>query len=308
MRQSVALLGLVFLLLGCAPAPPPPLRLAVNPWIGYDPFVLARERGLLDARLKIVEVASNSDSQRALANGLIEAAALTLDEALRVADAGVPIEIVAVLDVSQGADAVLARPEIDRLDQLKGRRIGVETGAVGSLMLGRLLAAAHIAQDEVTVVSVEASQQVGMMRNGRLDALVTFEPMKTLLIRDGYRVLFDSRTLAGEIIDVLVARPGADKVPLIAAWRTGLAALEQDRRASALTLARGTDLTAEEYLQAFSGLRFFTGEESAQWLAGGEASRLVASAQPIVAELLRQGDITQPPDWQALLGNSGKQR
>lgn len=308
MRLLVAISGLLFLLLGCAPAPPPPLRLAVNPWIGYDPFVLARERGLLDARLKIVEVASNSDSQRLFANGLIEAVALTLDEALRLADAGVPLEIIAVLDVSEGADAVLARPDIDRLDKLKGHRIGVETGAVGSLMLARLLAAAGLEEDEVTVVPVEASQQVGMMRNGRIDAVVTFEPMKSQLLRQGYRVVFDSRALSGEIIDVLAVRPGIERAPLLAAWREGLAALERDRLAAAQTLARGVDLSAEEYRQALSGLRFFTTETSAQWLEGGAAARLAAQAQPVVAELLRLGDIGHPPDWQALLGNGGKQR
>lgn len=307
MLRLVAALGLIFLLLGCTPDQPPPLRLVVNPWIGYDPFVLARERGLLDVRLKIVEFPSNSDSQRAFANGMTEAAALTLDEALRLADAGVPLKIVAVLDISEGADAVLARPEIDRLEMLKGRRIGVETSAVGSLMLARLLAAAQLTKDEVAVVHVEASQQVGMMTSGRLDAVVTFEPMKSQLLRHGYRVMFDSRALLGEIIDVLVVRPDAEATPLLATWSAGLDALEQDRLAAARILARGTDLTAEEYVQALAGLRLFTSEMSAQWLQGGEASRLVDQARPIVAELLRQGEIRQAPDWKALLGH-GKGR
>ncbi|NWG31082.1 MAG: ABC transporter substrate-binding protein [Rhodocyclaceae bacterium] len=302
MRRLIALLGLAFLLAACAPEPTPPLRLAVNPWIGYDPFVLARDRGPLDARLRIVEVASNSDSQRALANGMIEAAALTLDEALRLADAGVPLEIVAVLDVSAGADAVLARPEIDRLDKLRGRRIGVEAGAVGALMLARLLAAAGIDDSEVTILSVEAGQHVAVLTSGRVDAVVTFEPMKSQLARRGYRVLFDSRVLPGEIIDVLVVRPGVDARPLLAAWQTGLAALEQDRLAAAQTLARGVELSAEEYLDALSSLRLFRVEESAEWFDGGAAAPLARRAQPVVAELMRRGEIKQPPDWAALLG------
>ncbi len=304
MRRRLILLGFVALLLGCAPAPQSPLLLTVNPWLGYDPFVLARERGLLDPRVRIVELMSNSDSRRALANGLSEATALTLDEALRAADAGIPIQIVAVLDVSAGADAVLARPDIERLDQLRGKRIGVETGAVGSLMLARLLAAAGLQEDAVQIVDVEASQHAEVLQSGLVDAVITFEPMRTQLERRGFPVLFDSRALPGEIIDVLVVRPGIDAAPLIEAWRAGLAALERDPLAAAEVLARGVDLSVEEYQQALSGLRFVSPQESARWLSGGAASPLAEQAKAIVAELTQHGEITRPPDWPALLGGA----
>ncbi|WP_126446583.1 ABC transporter substrate-binding protein [Sulfuricystis multivorans] len=303
MRRLVTLLGFAALLLGCAPEPQS-LLLTVNPWLGYDPFVLARERGLLDPRLRIVEVMSNSDSRRALANGLIEATALTLDEALRAADAGIPIRIVAVLDVSEGADALLARPDIERLDQLEGKRIGVESGAVGSLMLDRLLTTAGLQRDAVQIVAVEASQHAALLQSGRVDAVITFEPMRTQLERRGYRVLFDSRALPGEIIDVLVARPGVDTALLLDTWRVGLTALARDRLAAAEVLAHGVDLSVEEYQQALSGLRFVFPEESARWLSGGKTAPLVERAAAIAEELRHRGEIKRPPEWQILLGRA----
>jgi NitT/TauT family transport system substrate-binding protein len=302
MRRRLILLGFVALLLGCAPAPQSPLLLTVSPWLAYDLFVLARERRMLDPRVRIVELMSNSDSRRALANGQTQAAALTLDEALRVGDAGIPIQIVAVLDVSEGADALLARPDIERLDQLRGKRIGVETGAVGSLMLARLLSAAGLSKDAVQIVDVEASQHAALLQGGRVDAVITFEPMRTQLERRGYRVLFDSQMLPGEIIDVLVVRAGIDAKPLLDAWRAGLTALERDRLAAAEVLARGVDLSVEEYQQALSGLRFVSPQESARWLSGGEASPLAERAKAIVAELTHHGLLERPPDWPALLG------
>ncbi len=287
------------LLVGCAPTPP--TRLVINPWLGYDPFLLAREEGLLEQGIRIVEVQSNSESQRVFANGLAEAAALTLDEALRLADRGVPLRIAAVLDVSTGADAVLVRPDIQRLDQLKGRRIGVETGAVGALMLARLLEAAKLKVDEVSILPVEVTQHAALLSDGRLDAVITFEPFRTQLLRRGFRVLFDSLALPNQIIDVLVIRPEVDPVPLIAAWQTGLDTLQKDLSAATAKLATGTDLSAAEYRQALAGLRFLSSAESAQWLAGGAEALLVTQAQPIVDELIKAGLLQRPPDWLLLL-------
>ena len=38
------------MLAGCQPVPAAPLALGLNAWVGYDPLVLARERGLIDTR------------------------------------------------------------------------------------------------------------------------------------------------------------------------------------------------------------------------------------------------------------------
>lgn len=307
MRRLVCLLAWLFLLSGCSP-PTPPLRLVVNPWIGYDPFLLAREESQLEEGIKIVEVLSNSESQRVFANGLVEAAALTLDEALRLADRGVPLRIAAVLDVSMGADAVLARPDIQRLDQLKGRRIGVETGAVGALMLARLLEAAKLKADEVSILPIEVTQHVALLSDGRLDAVITFEPVRTQLLRQGFRVLFDSHALPNQIIDVLVIQPEVDARPLITAWQTGLDTLQKDPSAATAKLATGTDLSADEYRHALTGLRFLSHTESTQWLAGGAEALLVTQAQPIVTELIKAGLLQRPPDWPLLLAARKNQR
>ncbi|MCX7897407.1 MAG: ABC transporter substrate-binding protein [Rhodocyclaceae bacterium] len=300
------------LLLGCASPPEPALRLALNAWIGYDPFVLAQAWGLTDPRrLRVVELVSNSESQRAFANDSAEAAAMTLDEALRLADAGVPLRIIAVLDVSDGADAILARPEITTPSGLKGRRIGVETSAVGHLVLSHFLAHAGLSWADVDVVAIEAGQHQAALTGGRVDAIVTFEPIKSMLLRHGFRLLYDSRAMPETIFDVLVVRPEfSDTSRLLAAWREGMTALMHDPRKAAETLARGTGLSAEEYLAALQGLRFIPPAESVRLLtaSAGRAAPLETRAQPIVKELLALGLLRQAPNWTALLapGKEGR--
>ena len=77
--------ALLVALTGCAEVPQAPLAVGMNAWIGFDPLVLAHDQGLVDpGHVKVVELASGTEVQRALNNGLLDAAAITLDETLRL--------------------------------------------------------------------------------------------------------------------------------------------------------------------------------------------------------------------------------
>ncbi len=148
---ATALLALA----ACGEPVVPPLTVGMNPWVGYDPLVLARDRGLTDAeQLRVVELASASETLRHLRNGLLDAAMLTLDETLRLAESGVAVRIVAVLDESTGGDAVLAAPRITSPAQLKGEFVAVEDSAVGALLLQRMLTKAGLTRADVRVTNI----------------------------------------------------------------------------------------------------------------------------------------------------------
>ncbi|MEW5770013.1 MAG: ABC transporter substrate-binding protein [Pseudomonadota bacterium] len=299
------------LLTGCGEVPQPPLRVGLNPWVGYDPLVLVRERGLLDAdQVRVIELGSASEGLRAMRNGLLDAAALTLDETLRLANEGVALRIVAILDVSNGADAVLARPGIATPAQLRHRRIAVERTALGALMLDALLRAGGLDTGEVDVVHAEVSQMEQLIATGRVDAVVAFEPIKSRLVAQGYRSIFDSRGLPGAILDVLVVRAGVPEARVAAlrdGWERGRYALLAAPQASAALLAPGVGLTPGQYLATLDGLDFMTQAESAHSLAGQPAP-IEARAEPLVRTLLRLGLLGARPDWHALLGRGKHDR
>ena len=299
-------LVIFWLLAGCAEAPQPPLRVGVNPWVGYDPLVLAGERRLFDpTRVRVVELSSNTESKRALRNGLLDGAALTLDEVLRLADAGLELKIIAVLDVSHGADAVLAREGIRAPADLEGQTIALEQTALGTLVLDRLLRAGNLSRDDVRLIHVEAAQHGSVLTSGRADAVITFEPMKSWLAARGFNVIFDSRAMSGEIVDVLVARADVleprlpEWVELLAGWERARRALLADESA-ADSLAPGVELTPEEYRATLGGLTLTDLKEGVRLLSGPspELTRVGSG----VAETLRQlGLIDRAPDWGALL-------
>ncbi len=110
------LLLLLLLLTACGQAPRPPLRIATNVWPGYEPLYLARELGYFDPRtVRLVEMGSSTEVLHELRNGTIDGAALTLDEALSAVAEGLPLVVVLVMDISAGADALVARPGLERL-------------------------------------------------------------------------------------------------------------------------------------------------------------------------------------------------
>jgi NitT/TauT family transport system substrate-binding protein len=205
-RGFLAKLAASALLLGgCVPRLP--LRVAAHAWMGYEPMFLARQHGWLDSgRVRLVETPSATDSMHLLGNGLVEAAALTLDEVLRARVLGLPLVVPMVFDVSVGADGVLARRPIHLAD-LAGARIGVEHSAVGALMLAALLERGGLAADQVQLVSLGFHEHAAAWRAGRIDALITFEPALSELEAEGAVRLFDSRALPDTIVDVLAVHP-----------------------------------------------------------------------------------------------------
>lgn len=306
---GTALLGPAVLpwLAACQPVPPLPLKLGMNPWVGFDPLVLARERGMADpAAVLIVELTSSSETLRSFRNGLLDAAAIRLDEALRLADEGFDPRLVAVLSESAGGDAVLARSDVNGLDDLRGRTVAVEATTVGALMLKRLLQAAALQESDVRVMNVEATQHQALLRNRRADVAVSFEPLAGALREDGHRVLFDSRQMPGDIVDVLVVSPLVlhsrfrQVQALLDAWRRGLLTLQQEPELSAQLLAPGADLSVADYMAVGQGLRFYSPAESLA-LIDGAPPALGQASERLALTLQVMGLLRESPDWGRLL-------
>lgn len=309
-----ALAGVLMLLAACQPVEPLPLKVGMNPWVGYDPLVLARDRQLMDGeRVKVVELSSSSETLRNFRNQLLDAAALTLDEALRLADEGMDVRIVAVLSASAGADMVMAGPSVAEPRQLRGKAIAVESTTVGALMLQRLLQVAHLQPGDVRVRNMEASQHLAALRSGQVDAVVTYEPLAGAMRTEGFRPIFDSRRMPGDIVDVLVVRGEllqsrpAQVEALVAGWQRGLLALLQDPRAAAGLLAPGAGLSADDYLATLEGLSFFSAQQSLDLLSG-QPLRLAQEAEGLVATLQHLGLIRERPDWSHLLADAPGRR
>ncbi len=289
---------IVLLFSGCTKSPTPPLRVATIPWPGYESLHIAQERGYFTpAQVRLVELASSSQSAKAFRNGTVDVALLTLDETLGLLQYGVDLRAVLVLDISNGADVVMSKPEISSVQALRGKRIGVETTAIGALMFDALLTEAALSVVDVEIVNIVVHEHAAAYREGRVDAVVTFEPVRTKLLAEGAKILFDSSQIPGRIVDVMVARAGvlesqpeALKV-LIGAHFAALDYLNSEPHAAAALLAPYLGVAEVDVLPQFAGLKLPTLVDNHALLSGKPSSLLATAAH--LAELMRRQNLLE---------------
>jgi len=193
-------------LLAACQAPVPPMRVGSIVFPGYETLFLAREVGLMDERrVRLVEMLANTDTLRALAVEQLDAAAMTLDELMTARADGVDLRAVLVFDESDGADVVLGKPHIT-LQRLKGKRVAVEDGAMGAVMLSALLKAAGLQAADIIKVPMTLDRSEELYAHNQVDAVVTAEPWAARLEKQGAVRVFDSKAIPGRIVDVLAVR------------------------------------------------------------------------------------------------------
>jgi NitT/TauT family transport system substrate-binding protein len=279
---------------GCAGEPEHPLRLATSPWPGYQSLHLAQSLSYVTREtVQLVELRNNSQSMDAMRAGTVDAATTTLDEALVLRQDGVDVRIVLVFDRSRGADVVMARPTVSSLSDLRGKRIGVETAAVGAVMLDALLSATNLTLGDVTLVPLPVNAHEDAFAAGKFDAVVTYEPVRTRLLAAGAKVIFDSRQIPDRILDVLVVR--ADAVPrhaaalraLVAAHFNALDYLTREPRDAAARIAPHLGVAPVDVRPQFTGIEIPGVADNYEFLAGAEPG-LDAIARDLSELMLRR--------------------
>lgn len=301
------LLFFALLVTGCDNKFIGPLRVASHEWPGYEPLHLARELGFFDEqKIHVYEVPSATSTIRAFRNGYIDVAALTLDEALLLLQDQVPIKILLVMDVSNGADAVLGGKGIETLKDLEGKRIGVESSALGAYMLSRTLAKANLTHQDVKPVYIPFNKHVQAYQEQQVDALVTFEPNKTLIQNAGGKVLIDSRELANEIFDVLVIRESVIAThqiaigQLIEGWFKALNYLETQPQNAAHRISKRINISAAEFLNALKDITIPSRAQNKEFLTGN-SPQLLVTGQRLADVMIKNQLLARPVDANHLI-------
>ena len=309
---SLLAAAVTFALAIVMPLPAPPLRVGINDWIGYEPLLIARDRQLFDpSDLRPVELQATTEVLRGLKSGVLEAAALTLDEALLLAHEGLDITVVAVADISQGADAVLKHPRWTDDASLNGALIAYEGKAVGAYMLARMIEKLHLDAAELNLAEVPAFLHERAYRSGQYDAIVTFEPFRSRLLAEGAREVFSSRQIPDEIVDVLIVRSdvltsSSERVDkLLAAWEAGRQQLLDKRSDAAMAgVVTRSGLTADELDVVLKGLYFPDLAQSTSLINDHEHG-LPASARRLWGVMQRTGLVADDAEYPNLWAERG---
>jgi NitT/TauT family transport system substrate-binding protein len=277
--------------LGGCHAPEPALRVGSIVFPGYETLFLARDAGLLDEReVRLIELLANTDTLRALAAKQLEAASLTLDELMTARADGVDLRAVLVFDMSHGADVVLAKAPVT-LQTLAGKRVAVEDGAMGAVMLSALLKAAGLAPDQIHKVAMTLDRSEALFGTDAVDVVVTADPWAARLEKKGARRIFDSGDIPGRIVDVLAVRAEVleSRGPALRQLVVGVFAAqhmmrETPQRAAEL-MARRLQTPADEVMALYRGLQLPDLARNRAMLArGGAIDQTTLELQKLMLE------------------------
>lgn len=279
---------LVIALVNCTPKSSSPLRIGMNLWPGYETLYLAEDLGYYDNQpIKLVDYPSGTEEVKAYRNGEIEGAGLSIDQALSIAATQENLKIIAIMDVSNGADVILGRPDIANIKALKGKRVGLEPTALGSFFIARSLEKNGMSVEDIQIVSVEPLEHEQAYKQRKIDAVVTFGPPVAKILEAGAKVLFDSSQIPGEIVDVLavstdaIANSPQSIQSLVNGRFRALKYLEENPQEAATRIAKRTQVTPETILNAFKGIDQLNLEENQKLFNQNDPSFVLGSKKLI---------------------------
>lgn len=292
---ELALLMVLIATTGCQP-PPEPLRIVSSPWPGYEPLYLARDLGYLqESSVRITELPSSNLNMEAFSNGSTDLSTLTLDETLTLLARGQKLRILLVMDVSNGADAVVAKPEIQSLMELKGKRVGMENIPLGAYILSRVLDMTGLQASDMEIIPMPEDKHEKAYQQGKIDAAITMEPYKTRLTQAGARVLLDSSRIPDEIFDLIVVREDIyqsrreELCAFARQWFRTLDYVQANQQQAYAQMGKRLGMDAEAFRSVMGGLKVPSREDN-QRMLGGEIPTLLAPARRL-SDIMKAGQM-----------------
>lgn len=301
-------LSLQLLLAGCR-GQSQTIHVPIASWPGYEYLYLARQLNLdvrEGLRIEPVEYPDPQTIVHAYLRGDLGIAQLTTVEAVDLcgrAPQRCPV-VVLVLDESLGGDQLAVHTSVPSIAALQGRTVAVTYSTLGPYVLKRALERHGLGFEAVKLRPMPMAQMPGALARGEVQAAALFPPYSDYAMRAGAsRVLFDSRSIPGEIFDVLVVAPdflrqhGALIPPLLRVWQQAHhQARAEPGRALALMAARER-LSVAEFRRAERGLVYFTLEQQLPMLRpGGVLATNLVAVQRVQRQVgLSQGDAPLPP-------------
>jgi len=186
----------------------PPLRIALIRWPPFEFLHLAQEKGYFaeeGVEVRLIEFVAVNDTQRAFEHDKIDGGTFSLFQVLQNRDQLTrKMQIPLVIDFSDGADVLMARPDIADVRGLRGRRVGATLSPLDIFFLTRALEMHGMTLHDVSLVFVRQGDMAEALRQGTVDAIAAYPPNTTEIENAGIaHSIFSSSRIPGEIVDVL---------------------------------------------------------------------------------------------------------
>jgi NitT/TauT family transport system substrate-binding protein len=284
------------LIASCATLAAAPLKIAYSDWPGWIAWEIGIQKGWFKEAGVEVEFQwfDYVPSMDAYVAGTVDAVCMTNGDALVTGATGKPSVGILINDYSNGNDMVVAAPGINSFKDLKGKKIGVETGFVCHLLLLTGLEKNGMTPDDVTIVNTPTNETPQVLASKAVDAIAAWQPNsgQALKALPGSKPVFTSADAPGIIYDLLCVCPESlekrrdDWAKVVAVWyRIADFLLEEENLDEALKiLSARVKISPQEYEPFFKGTRILSLEEALKtWEKAEGLSSIYGSSRSVDA-------------------------
>ena len=188
------------------------IKMGIEPWLGYGQWHIAAKKDLFKAQglesVEVINFNTDADINAALAAGQLQCGNIATHTAMNFIAAGLPIKIVALLDVSKTADAMISDGSVTDIKGLKGKQVAYEEGTTSDILLNYALSQNGMTIADIEKVPMPASDAGSALIAGKVPVAVTYEPYLTLAMQQNPKVkmIYSAGENPGLISDVFVVR------------------------------------------------------------------------------------------------------
>ena len=251
-----------------------PLTIGYSDWPGWVAWEVGIEKGWfeeagVDVRFEWFDYVASMD---AYAAGQLDAVCMTNGDALVTGATGRRSTMAIINDFSNGNDMIVARPGITSVAELAGKKVAVEIGFVGHLLLLRALEKAGLTEDDIELVNVRTNETPMVLASGEVDAIVAWQPnsSQSLQMVPGSTAIYSSANDQGLIYDTLAIAPESlDQYPdqwgkVIEVWYRIVDFINDPATSAAAVeiMAARVGVAPDKYAQFMKGTRLLAKAEA----------------------------------------------
>lgn len=289
---------------------PGPIKMGIEPWLGYGLWHIAAKQDLFKANglesVEIINFTTDAEINAALAAGQLHCGNIATHTAMAFAAAGLPIKIVALLDVSLTADAIITDGSVNSIQDLKGKKVAYEEGTTSDILLNYALSQNNMTIEDVEKVPMPAADAGTALIAGRVPVAVTYEPYISLAKAqsDKMKLLYSAGENPGLISDVFIVREEfmAEKpgqiVALLKTWEAALAAYNANPMEGRSIIAEAVGAKPEELATAFEGVKYYSLAENKAQFGADFLNKVVPEVE---AAATKAGLLTKDIDLATLM-------
>lgn len=316
-KRMIRIIPFIYLLLFAASPPAiaaqAPLQVGINLWVGWMPWWIVEQKGMLkahnvNAKLRFFGV--QSESMIALAAGNLDACSLATNDVISVNKAKSATSIVLLNDESSGADMMITRG-IKSGKDLSGQKVAVEVGGVSHYFLSKILEKNGLTEKNIVLANMSAADAGAAIIAKRVNVAVTWEPYASQAIKSGGVALFTSKDTPNAIVDVLAVRNEvikqrpADVKQLINVWFEALKFIKTNPEEAFAIMAKASDVTVPEFMEMWRGVKIYTlNDNLAAFGSTAQPGPYYKTVDDMSAFMVKQKLIEQPVSSKSMLNSS----